>query len=400
MTPDPSLPAAPFHRMAALRPAWAGRLRPPLTLLAAFIAYVVLISVVLVLTILVLALAPGVNVALGVTSGDPTSALDVTLALAMGAMWLPAGIIGVRFGGWRPLGTAWSVTARWRRPLLRSLGPWGVAMGALVVAAAALAGAVTGADGGGAADSGASVPQLLLVGAVVLVLGPLQVIGLELTLRGAVMQALGSWLRRPLPSMLAASAVMLIGRALSAAVVLPALALGLASAVLDGKSGGLELAILLVPTGTGAFQLVSASAPSPAPVPYCPCPGPCWPWTGTDLAPEAVGPGSVPAVALLAGQRELGQGRGRAAGPGLDCRGRACRRRGRAGPGLPSRAGSGDRGRARRVRSCPCRQTSLSPHRSCCSRCASASSNRTWGCGRSTCTASATRTSSTASSRT
>src|SRR5699024_9244301 len=73
MTPDPSLPAAPFHRMAALRPAWAGRLRPPLTLLAAFIAYVVLISVVLVLTILVLALAPGVNVALGVTSGDPTA---------------------------------------------------------------------------------------------------------------------------------------------------------------------------------------------------------------------------------------------------------------------------------------------------------------------------------------
>src|SRR5699024_10123532 len=242
MTPDPSLPAAPFHRMAALRPAWAGRLRPPLTLLAAFIAYVVLLSVVLVLTILVLARAPGVNVALGVTSGDPTSALDVTLALAMGAMWLPAGIIGVRFGGWRPLGTAWSVTARWRRPLLRSLGPWGVAMGALVVAAAALAGAVTGADGGGAADSGASVRQrLLLVGAVVLVLGPLQVIGLELTLRGAVMQALGSWLRRPLPSMLAASAVMLIGRELSAAVVLPALALGLASAVLAWKSGGLEL---------------------------------------------------------------------------------------------------------------------------------------------------------------
>ena len=258
MTREPSLPAAPFHRMAALRPAWSGRLRPPLTLLAAFVAYVVLISVVLVLTILGLALAPGVNVAIGVTSGDPSSALDVTLALAMGTMWLPAGIIGVRFGGWRPLGTAWSVAARRRRPLLRSLGPWAVAVGAVVVVAAALAGAVTGADGSGSDGTGASVPRLLLVGLVVLVLGPLQAVGLELSLRGTVMQALGSWIRSPLPPMLAASAVMLIGRELSVAVMLPALALGLASAVLAWKSGGLELSILLITTVTVASSLVSA----------------------------------------------------------------------------------------------------------------------------------------------
>src|SRR5699024_7888287 len=153
--------------------------------------------------ILVLALAPGVNVAIGVTSGDPTSALNVALALAMGAMWLPAGIIGVRFGGWRPLGTAWSVAARWRRPLLRWLAPWGVARGAGVVAAASRAGAVAGGDGGGAGYCGASVRQRRRVGLVVLVLGPLQAAGLELTLRGAVMQALGSWLRSPLLPMLA-----------------------------------------------------------------------------------------------------------------------------------------------------------------------------------------------------
>ncbi|ASK65993.1 CAAX protease [Brachybacterium avium] len=268
MTPDHSLPATPFHRMATLRPAWAGWLRPLLTLAAAFIAYVVLISVVLVLTILVLALAPGVNVALGVTSGDPTSALDVALALAIGVMWLPAGIIGVRFGGWRPLGTACSVAARPRRDLLRSLGPWGIAMGVVVVAAAGIAGAVAtaitgGNDGGAGATAGAagatgSVPQLLLVTLIVLVLAPLQAAGLELTLRGIVMQALGTWLRGPLLPLLAASAVMLIGRELSAAVLLPALALGLASATLAWKSGGLELSILLVATVTAASQLVSA----------------------------------------------------------------------------------------------------------------------------------------------
>ncbi|MDN5821180.1 MAG: CAAX protease [Brachybacterium sp.] len=265
MTEDRSLPTTPFHRMATLRPAWAGRIRPLLTLAAAFIAYVVLISVVLVLTILVLALAPGVNVAIGVASGDLTSALDVTLALAVGVMWLPAGIIGVRFGGWRPLGTAWSVTARPRRDLLRSLGPWGLAMGAVVVAAAAIAGAITGAgsggtgaDGGGAAGAAGSVPQLLLVTLIVLVLAPLQAAGLELTLRGIVMQTLGTWLRSPLLPLVAASAVMLIGRELSAAVMLPALSLGLASAVLAWKSGGLELSILLVATVTTASHLIAS----------------------------------------------------------------------------------------------------------------------------------------------
>src|SRR5699024_11138651 len=167
------------------------------------------------------------------------------LALAMGAMWLPAGIIGVRFGGWRPLGTAWSVTARWRRPLLRSLGPWGVAMGAVVVAAAALAGALTGADGVAAADAGASVPRLLLVGVVERGAGPRQAAGRVLALRGAGTRALGSCLRRRLRGRLAASAVMLVGGELRVAVTLPALTLGLASVVLAWKSGGLELSILL-----------------------------------------------------------------------------------------------------------------------------------------------------------
>lgn len=260
MSPAPSLPATPFHRMATLRSAWAGRLRPLLTLAAAFIAYIVLISVVLVLTILVLALAPGVNVAIGVTSGDPTSPLDVALALAMGVMWLPAGIIGVRFGGWRPLGTAWSVAARTRPGMLRALGPWVIGMGILVVAAAAIAGAISGADGHVGFDgvSTASVPQLLLVVLFLLVLAPLQAIGLELTLRGVVMQALGTWLRSPVVPLLAAAAVMLVGRELSATVVLPALALGLGSAVLAWKSGGLELSVLLVTTVTIASHLVSA----------------------------------------------------------------------------------------------------------------------------------------------
>lgn len=259
-TPDGRLASAeqptPFHRLATLRPGWSRWHKPLLTLAAAFIAYVVLISVVLVLAILVLALLPGQNVTLGIASGDPTSPLDVTLALAMGATWIPAGMIGVRFGGWRPLGTAWSVGVRLRRELLGSYGAWGAGMGLVVVVIAAVAGAVVGADG--TAGSGASVPQLLLVTLIVLVLAPLQAIGLELTLRGAVMQALGTWLRSPLLPILAATAVVLIGRDLTPAVVLPALALALAAAVLAWKSGGLELPIVLTGTVMIASHLVSA----------------------------------------------------------------------------------------------------------------------------------------------
>ena len=99
----------PYHRMATLRPEWTARSRVLLTVLAALLAYVIMASALLVVTVLLLALIPGLSITLGVASGDPTSALDVGLALAMGALWLPAGLIAVRFGGWRPAPTAWSV---------------------------------------------------------------------------------------------------------------------------------------------------------------------------------------------------------------------------------------------------------------------------------------------------
>jgi membrane protease YdiL (CAAX protease family) len=255
-----ALPATPYHRLARLRPAWSRPAKPLLSLGAGLLAYVVLSSVVLVLAVLLLAVVPGVNIARGVTSGDPTSPLDVGLALAMGAMWLPAGIIGVRVGGWRPLGTAWSVAARLRRergPLLL-----GVAAGLVIVGLAALVGGLAGAAGGGAApaaaDPSASVPQLLLVVLALAVLAPLQAAGLELALRGVVLQALGTWLRSPVLPVLAGTAVMLIGRDLTPAVLLPALALGLCAGVLAWKSGGLELPIALTATLTLASSLVAA----------------------------------------------------------------------------------------------------------------------------------------------
>ena len=257
-------PATAYHRLAALRPAWSRPAKPLLSLGAALLAYVVLSSVVLVTAVLLLAVVPGVNIARGVTSGDPTSPLDVGLALAMGAMWLPAGIVRVRVGGWRPLGTAWSVAARLRRdraPLLA-----GVGAGLVTVVVAALAGVLSGgADATAAADAAsavtgpaASMPQLLLVVLLVVVLAPLQAVGLELALRGVVLQAVGTWLRSPVLPVLAGTAVMLVGRELTAAVVLPALALGLCAGVLAWKSGGLELPIALTAMATVGAHLVAA----------------------------------------------------------------------------------------------------------------------------------------------
>ncbi|MGP9683472.1 CAAX protease [Brachybacterium sp. AOP3-A1-3] len=265
---EPGARPTPYHRLATLRPAWSAWSRPLLTVVAALIAYVVLASVLLVLTILVLALAPGVNVAIGVTSGDPTSPLDVGIALAMGALWWPAGVIGVRIGGWRPLGPTWSVAARPRRERLRSTILLAVLGALVVVAVAALAGGLmgTGSDGapaaGGtsAADGGAPILQLLLVVLLVLILVPLQAVGLELALRGLVLQAVGTWLRSPVIAVLVVAALAVIGREATAAVMLPALAAALAAAVLAWKTGGLELPILFTATTTGAALIVSALA--------------------------------------------------------------------------------------------------------------------------------------------
>lgn len=270
-TPTPAEGTA-YHRMATLRPEWARPTKALLALAAAFIAYVVLISVVLVGMVLILAVAPGVNVARGVTAGDPTSPLDVGLALAMGAMWLPAGIIGVRAGGWRPLGTAWSIAGRLRSALRGPYVTAGLVGGLAVIGLAALAGGIAGGAGGAAggasaaadgiaADGGASSPlQLLLLAVLVLLLAPLQAAGLELALRGVVMQAFGAVLRSPAVPVLMGALVMLVGRELTPAVVLPALALGLASGLLAWKSGGLELPIALTTTMTAGSHLVSALA--------------------------------------------------------------------------------------------------------------------------------------------
>ena len=251
--------------MTSLRPQWHARSKPLLTVLATFIAYVALVSVLLVGTILVLALLPGVNVALGVAVGDPTSPLDATLALAMGAMWLPAALIGVRFGGWRPVGTLLSVAARWRREVLTSTGVWAGIGGLLVVAVAAGAGALASASAPGASPApeelgSGSVGALVGVCVVVLLLAPMQVAGLEMTMRGVILQVVGTWVRAPWLPILVAAAVPMFGRFSSPSVLIATIGVAAAAAVLTWKSGGLELPFALMLTVTIGSLLASAFA--------------------------------------------------------------------------------------------------------------------------------------------
>ncbi|EWS81822.1 CAAX protease [Brachybacterium phenoliresistens] len=245
----------PYHRLAHLREAWARPARPVLTVLVAIIAYVVLASILLVAIVTSLALLPGDQPDLGMHLRDPSSPLDVGVSLAMGALWCPAALIGARFGGWRPTRWLLSVTGTFRGELVRAA--------ALPVGAAALLGTVVmtgivwasrpwlGADSVGAG-------QALFAAALALVLGLAKAIGVELALRGMLLQALGTWLRSPALTIVFATIVSLAVSGFSRTGIVLALTMGLACGYLAWRSGGLELPILLTASLTISGGVVAA----------------------------------------------------------------------------------------------------------------------------------------------
>ncbi|GAB2537933.1 CPBP family intramembrane glutamic endopeptidase [Brachybacterium huguangmaarense] len=229
-------PGTPYHRLATLRPEWSRWWRPVLTILATLIAYSVIASLLLVASVLALSLG-GAGRGIGRVLGDPTSPLDVALAALFGAAWIPAVLLGVRLGGWRPTALLASVAGRVRGDLVRRCAP-----GLLVVV---LAGAVITVYTGMHLPSGVSAGRAVAVIALVLLLAPLRAIGEELVFRGVGQQAIGTWLRHPLWAILLPVPFELIGRGLSGSSMLGAAILGLACGYLAWKTGGLEASILL-----------------------------------------------------------------------------------------------------------------------------------------------------------
>lgn len=208
-----------------------------LTVFVALVAYTVFASLLLVGGVTVLSLLPGTDPDLGKNLGDPTSPLDVFFQLAFAILALPAALLGVRIGGWRPTESLWSVAARFRWDLLRVRGPVTILVLAVVAAVPLLTG-----DLRPVADVPAG--RLVAVVALILVLAPLQAVGEELAFRGLGQQAIGTWLRSPVWAILIPVPLALIGRGYSGEAPLNAAVLGLCAGFLAWKTGGLEPPIL------------------------------------------------------------------------------------------------------------------------------------------------------------
>jgi membrane protease YdiL (CAAX protease family) len=270
-----SEPAAlAYHRLAHLRPEWARWFRPLLTALAAGVAQIVFAYLVLVGTVTVLAILPGVDpLAIGRSQGDPASPLSVFVALALGAFAVPAALLGVRLGGWRPVRTLWSVTGRIRRDVLA----WGAVRMLPVLVLAAVVGMLVGtgpAQLGPRGSAGAIIGVLVLTALLV----PLRAVGEELVFRGLGQQGIGTWLRSPVWAIVLPVPLSLIGRGYGAdaGALAGAALISLCSGILAWKSGGIELPILLQ---LGTFGVTALLAPFG---------GPVFPGQGASIAPWGI----------------------------------------------------------------------------------------------------------------
>lgn len=228
--------STPYHRLATLRPEWRRWWRPLTTAFAITAIWLILASLLMVGMVLVLT-ALGADRSIGQALDDPTSPLDVFVRSALGALLLPAGLLGVRLGGWRPTSLLWSVADRFRTAQMGR-------MLALAVVAVALATAMqTLLHGGRPAlpESGRTIGVVL----VLLLVAPLQAAGEELVLRGAVMQGVGTWVRGPAVPILATLPLSLIGAMHSLDTAFTAVFIALASGVLAWRTGGIEASIVL-----------------------------------------------------------------------------------------------------------------------------------------------------------
>jgi hypothetical protein len=117
----------PYHRLARAHPSYRWW-RPVLTLLVTAVTWSLLLIALVVTAMVASALHPALGVRIDAAM-DPSAPLDIhdplaaLLALGLLALGLPAALLGVRVGGWRPAGSVSSVIGRVRWALLiRCLG--------------------------------------------------------------------------------------------------------------------------------------------------------------------------------------------------------------------------------------------------------------------------------------
>lgn len=230
--------AVPFHRLGRAHEShrwW----RPLLTLLVAGAVYGVILVVLLVAFVVVAILPGGEAVAQAFMSfeldmADPVFQFATLLSLIA---LIPACLVGVRFGGGRPVGTLFSVTGRMR---------WGLigrsTVLALVVIVASML--VAAPFGIGTPLSAPTVDDHTVIALVIaLLLVPFQAAAEELAFRGLLPQVIGGWLRHPAWAYLLPVPFFVIGHDYSWVGLIDIAVFAIAMGVLTHRSGGLELAI-------------------------------------------------------------------------------------------------------------------------------------------------------------
>lgn len=238
--PDAPQPVAvpAYHRLSH---AWRSprRWRPLLALALSTVVYVAIALTTLValaVWVAIAELAGWIETAEIPESLDLYQPLDFTIVMLSVALMLPAVLLGFRLAGCAPIGLLSSVAGRLR---------WGWLMRCTVPAVAVLAIAV-------AADLSVMQPDLrsaptgsLALVLLILVITPVQAAAEEYVFRGALMQAIGAWLRHPAWAILLPVPLFVFGHDYDLPGQLSVGVFAVAMGWITWRTGGLEAAIAL-----------------------------------------------------------------------------------------------------------------------------------------------------------
>lgn len=243
----PDTPAVlPYHRLARAYPSYRWW-RPMLTLAVTAVAYGILLIALVVAAVIASALDPALGILIE-DAMDPSAPLDMNnpiaalLTLLMLAIGLPAALLGVRIGGWRPAGSVSSVLGRLRWGVLaRCLG---VAAGLHLLLTLGVTFTEMAFTGAGTAKVTATwAPHSGWMLAVALLVVPFQAAAEEYVFRGVLMQTIGSWLRHPAWAILLPVPLFVLGHEYGWVAQIDIAVFAVAAGWLTWRTGGLEAAI-------------------------------------------------------------------------------------------------------------------------------------------------------------
>ncbi|WP_434995220.1 CPBP family intramembrane glutamic endopeptidase [Arthrobacter sp. Ld5] len=259
----------PYHRLARSYPSYRWW-RPLLTLAVAAVTYGLLLLALVVAALIASAIDPALGAGIDAAM-DPSALLDMNnpvaalLTLLMLAIGLPAALVGVRIGGWRPAGSVSSARGRLRWGLLaRCLG---MATGLhlmLTLGVTFTDMAFTGAGTAGATAIWTQRSGWML--AVAFLVVPFQAAAEEYVFRGVLMQTIGSWLRHPAWAILLPVPLFVLGHEYGWVAQVDIAVFAVAAGWLTWRTGGLEAAIGLhiigncLAFGFGAVGLTDLNA--------------------------------------------------------------------------------------------------------------------------------------------